>query len=367
MSTTVNIAIPQGPKLELKQLEILDINMNTIYSDWLRSREHVAQLTEGLYSIRVVNLQGETNQQTIEVKAQQLLSVDLDQDMPDNKNKTSDFPDDIDGSIFSGKVLSDSMGYIKNYYTSDHIFRKIFEKDIFTFQFPKQGLSEKLFINTQGRSYPRLAVELRTHYYLISLPVNEEVMVSANKIVLEGGRKEKPYAHEVQFSVRPRSVEVDGLLRLLATGDILRAKSLFDHVGLAKQLLYNKIENPSYAALGGYFLLRSNALEEMHHWPENLANWFEWLPDGCIIHATQQMRHKDTDKDILRHYLLMAYRRGIPQFTEGLRLLHEGLMRLSWIGKGDDHEINEAYETVGRWIARADFSSGFTIIKENYY
>src|SRR5205823_5460912 len=55
----------------------------------------------------------------------------------------------------------------------------------------------------------------------------------------------------------------------------------------AEQMLRDKLMDPLGAAVGGYYLLRSESLTLMHDWPNNFANWIEWLPDGAIIHAWQ--------------------------------------------------------------------------------
>ncbi len=87
----------------------------------------------------------------------------------------------------------------------------------------------------------------------------------------------------------------------------------------AEELLYGKLQNPLEAALGGYALLRLDALPKLHTWPRNLADWIDWLPDGAIIHAEQMARQGDHPSAI--EYLLKAGRRGLPMFNEGMDLL----------------------------------------------
>ena len=55
----------------------------------------------------------------------------------------------------------------------------------------------------------------------------------------------------------------------------------------AEALLQGKVANPVGAALGGYALLRLNELDRLHDWPDNLAAWFAWLPDGAVSRPRQ--------------------------------------------------------------------------------
>ena len=90
-------------------------------------------------------------------------------------------------------------------------------------------------------------------------------------------------------------------------------------MGNAEELLYGKVGNPLGAALGGYALLRLNALERLHDWPHNLAEWMGWLPDGAIIYAEQLARRGEHAQ--AADWLLEAGRRGLPLFSEGMDLM----------------------------------------------
>ena len=51
-----------------------------------------------------------------------------------------------------------------------------------------------------------------------------------------------------------------------------------------------KSKSPIAAALAVNFLLRSNGIDYLEHWPRNLANWFDWLPDGPVLWAEILLR-----------------------------------------------------------------------------
>ncbi len=90
-------------------------------------------------------------------------------------------------------------------------------------------------------------------------------------------------------------------------------------LGDAEELLYGKVGNPLGAALGGYALLRLNALERLHDWPRNLTERMDWLPDGAIIYAEQLARRGEHAR--AADWLLEAGRRGLPLFGEGMDLM----------------------------------------------
>ena len=63
----------------------------------------------------------------------------------------------------------------------------------------------------------------------------------------------------------------------------------------------------------------------MRDWGRNLADWFPDLPDGCVVWAAQLMHERSSDPAEIRKYLLEAVKRGVPVYTEGLRLITDGL------------------------------------------
>jgi hypothetical protein len=109
----------------------------------------------------------------------------------------------------------------------------------------------------------------------------------------------------------------DSVTAYLATGH-LRAAA---HVAAnARDLLFEKVEDPIGAALGGYALLRLGRIDEvMEDWIANLANWTPALPDGAVI-ASEQAARKGDKKEADR-WAAEALKRGTPMFADGLSLL----------------------------------------------
>lgn len=104
----------------------------------------------------------------------------------------------------------------------------------------------------------------------------------------------------------------------LAAGDVREAAQVITGRE-AQDLLYGKVANPLGAAAGGYVLLRLGELERAHDWTDNLARWFEWLPDGAII-AGEKAARLGSHREALG-WLLKVERRGLPVFTDGFSML----------------------------------------------
>lgn len=138
------------------------------------------------------------------------------------------------------------------------------------------------------------------------------------------------------FSIRLSSREpaADAALNYIQKGDLYSAESMTEWIDEMEDMLFHKVEDPYAAAIGSYLLLRLGRYDRMHDWPRNLADWFDFLPDGCVIWA-QQLMHLAPDKqDEIRDYLLKTVERGLPVYTEGLRILLDGLRLLGEDGKG---------------------------------
>lgn len=116
--------------------------------------------------------------------------------------------------------------------------------------------------------------------------------------------------------VRLADGESDRVAGYLSSGRADRAVAIATS---AEKLLRSKMQGPLGAALGGYALLRLGDTERMHNWPDNLANWFKWLPDGAVIAGALVARRHDGPAAAVR--FLEACGRGMPVFTEGISVL----------------------------------------------
>lgn len=130
-----------------------------------------------------------------------------------------------------------------------------------------------------------------------------------------------------RVSVTVQDTIVSTLISYLGTGRLQYAAML---LGEAHDLLLGKRLNPIAAAAGGYVLmyhLNSDAHPDWLGWIGNLADWFEWLPDGAILNGWRILNSTESDDTVDRagEEFLRAVRRGLPIFSHGVSLLRDGL------------------------------------------
>ncbi len=151
------------------------------------------------------------------------------------------------------------------------------------------------------------------------------------------------------------------LSHYLRSGSMEAARLVSEEVlGEAERLLFDKLRNPMGAVIGGYYLLTVRAYERMHNWPNNLANWMEWLADGAVIHAWQLLRTAGVrGRSRARERLLQAVERGLPVFSEGVRLLLDGL-ELFADQDQSDRAVAEALARLRRYAGAMDWEQRLT-------
>ena len=163
--------------------------------------------------------------------------------------------------------------------------------------------------------------------------------------------------------VTTTNYKAQSLLSLISAGDINKARTLIT-VNEAEQLLFQKMVDPASAAIGGYYLLKTGELERMHDWAKNLANRFEWFPDGLVLYAWQLIQDKNQTEGIsnntIKKLLLEVVRRGVPVYTEGLRLLYEGINMMAYEEDHSDPEVSVACTLVRQYMDAADMGKDTT-------
>jgi hypothetical protein len=175
------------------------------------------------------------------------------------------------------------------------------------------------------------------------LPYNLRVTVGPTTLVLAlPGDLETAYVRETAVGEAGRIVSVRVSTRIptadtvggyMARGDYFAAETMAAWADEGARMLKEKEGNPYAAAVGAYLLLRLGRYDLMRDWARNLANWFPFLPDGCVIWAWQSIRERKNYDDAAQ-YFLKAAERGLPLHTQGLRLLSEGLRGLG--PRGED-------------------------------
>jgi nucleoid DNA-binding protein len=95
----------------------------------------------------------------------------------------------------------------------------------------------------------------------------------------------------------------------------------------------------------------------MQSWPANLADWMDWMSDGPIIRGWQLLRGARARKgETARGRFLQAVERGLPVYTDGLRLLVDGLKVVDREARGKDDQVSIALQHIGRYGAATDWS-----------
>lgn len=168
-------------------------------------------------------------------------------------------------------------------------------------------------------------------------------------------------ALDVGIEVTTDNVDAEALLGYMRTGAMEGAEVM------AERLLHDKRRDPIGAAIGGYYLLRVVNLKRLSWWGPNLSRWFPWLSDGAVVNGWQHIHSgRTTDGDPEHHFdearneLLAATTRGVPIYTEGLRLLYDGLRLLAADGDGDA-ELADALQRVAPFAASADWTASTVI------
>jgi hypothetical protein len=139
-------------------------------------------------------------------------------------------------------------------------------------------------------------------------------------------------------------------------------------------MLFSKLENAIAAAAGGYILLGNwrgqpgDRDADWFAWIENLQNWFTWLPDGAIQHGWIKLRTQTGPADVeaARESFLKAHGRGIPFYSAGVRLLHDGLTLLSndaRAARRTDEEVESALASLRAIALRTEMRQAFTTIR----
>lgn len=128
--------------------------------------------------------------------------------------------------------------------------------------------------------------------------------------------------------------ERSGLLSYLGAGRMAEASLAFDASDMGARILEEmraKRRNPLAAAAAAYIGLSipvgDRRRELWSPWLMNLMRWFPNLPDGAILYARDRLDRATSAADLRRALkaLVIAYRRGPPQFSVGVRHLLDGL------------------------------------------
>jgi hypothetical protein len=114
----------------------------------------------------------------------------------------------------------------------------------------------------------------------------------------------------------------------------------------------------------GYYQLRTGTYDALLRWAGDFARTYG-TTDANIIYAWSLIGTGDKDsRNLIRSLLTGAADRGLPSYTIGVKLLHEGLrIALSHTDPGDDTFIRNRLDRVSRLLGRCDRSARHTTLR----
>ena len=318
----------ETPNVPVK-VEIFNSVLNRVEVSWLKASDiKTFEVSSGMYGVRASLASGVAFDRSVTVEAGKLepCSIYLHQASPHESHEWAYLTQTIDAS--GTRLLSEPRYegvWLRMWQRSrdgawkvvpvpiHNIGQGTWDEDGVTYRFraPKGGF---YMIQVGGPRIP---------WKNVALPSSYEVMV-----LVRPATGPLDAVHPLDVIVSSGDWGVESMLSFMQRGDISSAQGMADQPKLAEELLYSKYENTNAAAVGGYFLLKVRDLERLHNWANNLAEWFEWMPDGAIIHAWQlimgtgQNNEKRTAHlDQARKRLLEAVGRGCSGIYRRARLL----------------------------------------------
>jgi hypothetical protein len=157
------------------------------------------------------------------------------------------------------------------------------------------------------------------------------------------------------------------LLEYLASGRLAEAGTMADEVIRDDDLetaLYVKKKGPLLAAAGALVLIARTTSTEPQHWDQwldNLANWFEHIPDGKILLGCRRLRQarRKEDRETALGHLRDGFMRGVPFLSATVRMLSLALAQLG----SDFDEADHLRQEISFVAARVDPEQPFTVIR----
>lgn len=169
--------------------------------------------------------------------------------------------------------------------------------------------------------------------------------------------------------------ERSALLSYLGASRMLEATAAFDAAGFGEQVLremQEKRENPLAAAAAAYvglsYPIRDDRRERWSPWLKNLMNRFPGIPDGAILRARDLIERAATEEDLAMALkaLAVAFRRGPPYFSAGVRHLLEGLSLFASSAERyglPSEEVRNMHAVVSGFAVLVDPTQTFTVLK----
>lgn len=351
-----------------KQLQILGADLSVKQSAWMQGKTWDHDLQPGVYLVRLNLASGKQLEQIVEISDGHETKIDFDigQFSPREDQEwmylTKGTAGEKPVSAFRGNNFAEVFTKVST---------KLWTYENNTWRSSPEPVIDGKFIDTVGETF---ALNVRTGMQVLEvvaegktpsfvcLPPSDSL-----KCVIKLAEGPEAVVAALDISFGTGNKRAQALLSLMNSGDMTRAKSLVS-VEDAEAVLHDKMIDPAGAAIGGYFLLKTGELDRLHNWADNLANWFPWMPDGAVIHGWQLIHQgaQPNTMPMIRNRFIEAVNRGIPLYTEGLRLLYEGLTMLSYNFEQKDKAVQQAFARIKKYMCVADLSQENTTFTGSY-
>lgn len=195
---------------------------------------------------------------------------------------------------------------------------------------------------------PNAIIQIGAQKIQISLPISPNSDFPYNSCVVKV-EETRNGTHADAWISKERTV-ANALQNMLASGYVLRAADVAND---AVDLLRYKYSDPTGAALGALILYKVGRLERWRSWVENLANDFDWLPDGKVMLATLLYNDASSRDRALELAIRASSQRML--FAESYSLLLDLLRR--WPGDLDREERRRATSKLALLAPYIDWES----------
>jgi hypothetical protein len=177
------------------------------------------------------------------------------------------------------------------------------------------------------------------------------------RVTLDRVRQVEDFEEGVRVRAWGSDARAGAMLRYLVAGQLDQARALAGDVYEEAAPSRQQHQSLEVATVAGYVLLKSRGNEGLRDWANTVADRYDWLPDGHVIQAWQLLRESGASRrNLARERLLDAVDAGVPRYTEGLRLLFEGL-RLVGVSDPADVAVRSAVSEVRRYAESCDWAA----------
>jgi len=182
----------------------------------------------------------------------------------------------------------------------------------------------------------------------ISLPVSPEAYTPSGACAVK--IEENRTGSHAHAWIAPERTVANAMQNMLSSGYVLEAAGVADE---AVDLLRDKYADPTGAVLGALILHKTGQLRRLQGWVENLANDFDWLPDGKVLLATLLYDDSSTQDAAMELALAASQQRML--FSENFSLLLDLLRRFP--SESYRSERTEAIESLATMNPFVDWES----------